>query len=280
MKFASYLENGKATFGALSGDKLVTLGGKLPGVSTLRDAIEAGKLGELGKLAKSAAPNVAVADVKFLPVIPNPSKTLCVGANYRDHAEEAGKNEKPWPGYFIRVDDTVVGHGAPLEAPRVSEQYDYEGELALVIAKPGRHIAESDALSYVAGYTCFMDGSVRDYQKRCISAGKNFQSSGSSGPFMVTADEIPDPSKLILTTTLNGQQVQHSGVDMLIHSIPKTIAYLSTIIQLRPGDVIATGTPAGVGHARKPPLWLKAGDRLTVEISKVGTLSNPIVAGA
>ena len=276
MKFASYLKDGQPTFGVVVGDGLVTLGNKLPHVPTLRAAIEAGALAQLGEAAVDARPDIALADAVFLPVIPNPSKTLCVGANYRDHAAEAGKTEKPWPGYFIRVDDTIVGHGQPLEAPVVSEQFDFEGELALVIGRPARHIAESEALSYVAGYTCFMDGSVRDYQKRCISAGKNFQASGASGPFLVTADEIPDPAQLTLTTYLNGDQVQHSSIAMMIHSVPKTIAYLSTIIQLRPGDVIATGTPAGVGHGRQPPLWMRRGDRITVEISGVGRLSNTI----
>ncbi|MBF9233839.1 fumarylacetoacetate hydrolase family protein [Microvirga alba] len=280
MKFASYIKNGTATFGALSGEGLVTLAARLPGIETLRGAIEANRLAELGAIARETTPDVSLVEVTFLPIIPEPSKTLCVGANYRDHAAEAGKTEKAWPGYFIRVDDTIVGHDMPLEAPQASEQFDFEGELALVIGKPGRHILESEALSYVAGYTCFMDGSVRDYQKRCISAGKNFQASGSSGPFLVTADEIPDPSTLSLSTFLNGERVQHSGLDMLIHSIPKTIAYLSTIIQLRPGDVIATGTPAGVGHARQPPLWMKPGDRISVEISEIGRLSNPIIAGA
>ncbi|MBS7706368.1 fumarylacetoacetate hydrolase family protein [Chelatococcus asaccharovorans] len=276
MKFASYLKDGQPTFGVVVGDGLVTLGNKLPHVPTLRAAIETGALAQLGEAAVDARPDIALAEAVFLPVIPNPSKTLCVGANYRDHAAEAGKTEKPWPGYFIRVDDTIVGHGQPLEAPVVSEAFDFEGELALVMGRPARHIAESEALAYVAGYTCFMDGSVRDYQKRCISAGKNFQASGASGPFLVTADEIPDPAQLTLTTYLNGDQVQHSSIAMMIHSVPKTIAYLSTIIQLRPGDVIATGTPAGVGHGREPPLWMRRGDRITVEISGVGRLSNPV----
>jgi 2-keto-4-pentenoate hydratase/2-oxohepta-3-ene-1,7-dioic acid hydratase in catechol pathway len=281
MRFASYLKDGVPSFGAVSGeDGLVTLGGRIAGINGLRAAIERGALKELGAFAAAAKPDLAVADATFLPIIPDSSKMLCVGLNYRAHAEEGGHAVKDWPGYFIRVDDTVVGHGRPLEAPSVSEQFDYEGELALVIGKGGRNISEAEALDHVAGYTCFMDGSVRDYQKRSICAGKNFQASGSAGPFLVTTDEIPDPSRLELSTYRNGERVQHSGLDKMIHSIPKTIAYLSTIILLRPGDLIATGTPEGVGRDRSPPLWLRPGDEIAVDIAGVGVLRNPIVAGA
>ncbi|TCR70644.1 fumarylacetoacetate hydrolase family protein [Bosea sp. BK604] len=281
MRFASYLKDGAPTFGAVSGeDGLVTLAGRIPGVDGLRTAIERGVLAQLWALASAAKPDLAIADATFLPIIPDASKMLCVGLNYRAHAEEGGHAVKDWPGYFIRVDDSVVGHGQALEAPKVSEQFDYEGELAVVIGKGGRNIAEAEALGHVAGYTCFMDGSVRDYQKRSISAGKNFQSSGSAGPFLVTADEIPDPTRLQLSTYHNGELVQHSGIDMMIHSIPKTIAYVSTIIQLRPGDIVATGTPEGVGRDRSPQRWLRPGDEIAVEIPGVGRLLNPIAAAA
>jgi 2-keto-4-pentenoate hydratase/2-oxohepta-3-ene-1,7-dioic acid hydratase in catechol pathway len=278
VKFASYLVSGKPTFGILVGDGLVTLGGRIPGIATLRAAIEADRLEELGRLALGERPDRRPSEVTFLPVIPNPSKTLCIGLNYSDHASEGGNKAKPQPGYFIKVDDSLVGHGQPLEMPAISEEFDFEGELAVIIGKTARNIAEKDALSCVAGYTCFMDGSVRDFQRRSVCVGKNFQATGASGPYMVTADEIPDPARLTLSTYLNGERVQHAGTDTMIHSVPKSLAYMSSVGILRPGDVIATGTPSGVGHARKPPLWMKPGDRIEVEISGIGRLSNAVEA--
>ncbi len=279
MKFASYLKNGHPVFGLARDNGLVTLTGKIAGIETLRSAIEAGALGQLNEIAKSLPLDENLSSVTWLPIIPEPSKILCVGANYRDHAAEMGNTAKAWPGFFIRIPDSFVGHEAALEAPVNATDFDFEGELAAIIGKPARNIREEQALDHVIGYTILMDGSLRDFQKRCISAGKNFQSSGSSGPFMLTADKMPDPEKFVLTTWLNGEQMQHAGLDLLIHSLPKTIAYLSTIVQLRPGDIISTGSPAGVGQGRKPPLWMKAGDRITVEVSGIGRLSNPIVAG-
>jgi 2-keto-4-pentenoate hydratase/2-oxohepta-3-ene-1,7-dioic acid hydratase in catechol pathway len=173
---------------------------------------------------------------------------------------------------FIRFTDTLVGHGGELIRPKVSDNFDFEGELAVVIGKPARHVTAEQALDHVAGYTCFVDGSVRDYQKFSVTSGKNFPGTGPLGPWLVTPDEIPDPSKLTLTTRLNGSQVQHSPTDLLIYSIPQIIAFCSDFTQLSPGDVIATGTPEGVGHSRKPPLWMKPGDVLEVEISGIGTL--------
>jgi 2-keto-4-pentenoate hydratase/2-oxohepta-3-ene-1,7-dioic acid hydratase in catechol pathway len=156
--------------------------------------------------------------------------------------------------------------------PTVSECFDFEGELAIVISRAGRHIKKERALDHVAGYTCFVDGSVRDYQKISVTSGKNFPGTGPLGPWVVTTDEIPDPSRLTLTTRLNGQEVQHSGTDVLIHSVPEIVAFCSDFTALAPGDVIATGTPEGVGHRRTPPLWMKAGDVLEVEISGIGVL--------
>jgi 2-keto-4-pentenoate hydratase/2-oxohepta-3-ene-1,7-dioic acid hydratase in catechol pathway len=278
MRLASYLKDGAPVFGLVSGDGLVTLTGRRPGIDTLRDAIAASALEALARDAAGARPDTPLATAAFIPLVPDASKILCVGANYRDHVAEMGNTEKAWPGWFIRVPDSLVGHGVPLEAPSVSQQFDFEGELALVIGKGGRDIPESEALSHVVGYTCFMDGSVRDYQKRCISAGKNFSNSGSCGPFLVTADEIADPVAITVTTILNGDVVQHAGLHLLIHPLEKIVSYLSTIIQLRPGDVIATGSPSGVGQGRTPPLWMKAGDRLVVEVSSVGRLEHLVRA--
>jgi 2-keto-4-pentenoate hydratase/2-oxohepta-3-ene-1,7-dioic acid hydratase in catechol pathway len=215
--------------------------------------------------------------VRFQPAIPDPNKILCAGINYRSHAAETGRDIPKAPSMFVRFVDTLVGHDGEMVRPSVSECFDFEGELAIVIGRAGRHIKPEHALSHVAGYTCFVDGSVRDYQKISVTSGKNFPATGPLGPWVVTTDEIPDPARLTLVTRLNGQEVQRSGTDLLIHSVPAVIAFCSEFTPLSPGDVIATGTPEGVGHRRNPPLWMKAGDVLEVEISGIGTLRSRIV---
>jgi 2-keto-4-pentenoate hydratase/2-oxohepta-3-ene-1,7-dioic acid hydratase in catechol pathway len=180
---------------------------------------------------------------------------------------------------FSRLTNTLVAHSAPIPCPKVSSDLDYEGELGVVIGKAGRHIAERDALGHVFGYTCFNDGSVRDFQlKHSVTAGKNFPATGGCGPWIVTADEIPDPSRLTLITRVNGREMQHKGTDDMIFGVPAIIAYVSKWTRLEPGDVIATGTPEGVGFARKPPVWLKPGDVVEIDISGIGVLRNPISA--
>lgn len=275
MKLASYRLDGEDTFGAVVGDGVVTFGGPKARYPTLRDALAAGALGELTAAGKT--PDHKLSDVTFLPVIPNPEKIICVGINYRSHAEETGRDTLSNPQIFLRLTNTLVAHEGEMIRPKVSTNFDFEGELTAIIGKGGRHIKESDALAHVAGYTCFVDGSVRDWQKHAVTAGKNFIGTGPLGPWMVTTDEIPDPTKLTLMTRLNGQEVQRSGTDMLIYSIPRIISYVSDITPLAPGDVIATGTPAGVGHRRTPPLWMKAGDVLEVEITGIGTLRSRVV---
>ena len=271
MKLLSFTAGGKDYFGAVSGDGVVTLNDKI-GQPDLRSALADGAIAAMRDAAKSAKPDRKLKDIKFLPVIPNPAKILCAGINYRSHAAETGRELPKQPSMFIRFTDTLVGHDGELIRPNVSDNFDFEGELAVVIGKPARHIAAERALDHVAGYTCFVDGSVRDYQKFSVTSGKNFPGTGPLGPWLVTPDEIPDPGKLTLTTRLNGTQVQHSPTDLLIYSIPQIIAFCSDFTQLSPGDVIATGTPEGVGHSRKPPLWMKPGDVLEVEISGIGTL--------
>jgi 2-keto-4-pentenoate hydratase/2-oxohepta-3-ene-1,7-dioic acid hydratase in catechol pathway len=277
MKLASYRLDGEDTFGAVVGDGIVTLGGCRARHPTLRAALAAGALGELKSAAAGKAPDHKLADVAFLPVIPDPEKILCVGINYRDHAAETGRDTMSNPQMFLRLVNTLVGHDGEMIRPKVSTNFDFEGELAVIIGRGGRHIAERDALTHVAGYSCFVDGSVRDWQKHAVTSGKNFIGTGPLGPWLVTSDEIPDPGRLTLTTRLNGQEVQRSGTDMLIYSVARIIAYVSTFTPLAPGDVIATGTPAGVGHKRTPPLWMKPGDRLEVEITGIGTLTSRIV---
>jgi 2-keto-4-pentenoate hydratase/2-oxohepta-3-ene-1,7-dioic acid hydratase in catechol pathway len=278
MKLASYIANGKASFGAVIGEGIVALNERLGGrYATLRQALAAGALAEMGKAVAGATADHRVTDIEFLPVIPDPEKILCAGINYRSHAAETGRELPKQPSMFIRLANTLVGHEGKLIRPLVSREFDFEGELAIVIGRAGRHIPIERALDHVAGYTCFVDGSVRDYQKFSVTSGKNFPGTGPLGPWLVTTDEIPDPKALVLVTRLNGQQVQKSGTDLLIYSVPQIIAFCSDFTPLAAGDVIATGTPEGVGHRRNPPLWMKAGDVLEVEISGIGTLRSRVV---
>jgi 2-keto-4-pentenoate hydratase/2-oxohepta-3-ene-1,7-dioic acid hydratase in catechol pathway len=276
MKLLSFAAGGKELFGAVSGDGVVTLNDKV-GQPNLRAALGAGAMAAMHKAARDAKPDYRLADIKFLPVIPNPNKILCAGVNYRSHAAEVGRELPKQPSMFVRFTDTLIGHGGEMIRPNVSDNFDFEGELTVVIGKAGRHIKSENALDHVAGYTCFVDGSVRDYQKFSVTSGKNFPGTGPLGPWLVTTDEIPDPGKLTLMTRLNGKEVQRSATNLLIYSIPQIIAFCSDFTALSPGDIIATGTPEGVGHSRKPPLWMKPGDVLEVEITGIGTLRTRIV---
>jgi 2-keto-4-pentenoate hydratase/2-oxohepta-3-ene-1,7-dioic acid hydratase in catechol pathway len=275
MKLASYIADGAPAFGVVTDGGVITVSG--PGrPASLRAALAAGGPDDLRRAVEGARPDRKLADIRFLPVIPDPEKILCVGINYRSHAAEVGRDLPAKPSLFIRLANTLVGHEGEIIRPSVSTHLDFEGELALIVGRGGRHIKPERALDHVAGYTCFVDGSVRDFTKYSLSAAKNFPGTGPLGPWMVTADEIPDPTRLTLTTRLNGERMQHSGTDVLIHSIPDIIAFCSDFTPLAPGDVIATGTPEGVGHSRKPPVWMKPGDVLEVEISGIGTLRNRI----
>ncbi len=278
MKLASYVANGNPAFGAVVGDGVVTLNERLKGAyRNLRQALNAGAIDDMRKAIEGAKPDHKLADIRFLPVIPNPRKILCIGINYKSHAAESGHEAPTLPNIFTRFTDTLAAHDGEMVKPKASNTYDYEGELAVVIGRKGRAIDPSKALDYVAGYTCFCDGSARDFFKYSLIASKNFPHTGPLGPWMVTADEIPDPTKLVLKTRLNGQEMQKSGLDMLIHDIPAIIAFCSKFTTLSPGDIIATGTPEGIGGKRTPPVWMKAGDVLEVEISNIGTLRSHVV---
>lgn len=243
----------------------------------LREVIAAGAVAELGSNVESKS--LGGSDVRFLPVIPNAAKILCVGVNYRPHIEEMGRQVPDYPVVFTRFPDSLVGHGEAILRPRVSEQFDFEGELAVVIGKRARYAPREIALAHVAGYCCFMDGSIRDWQRHTpqFTAGKNFFHSGAMGPCMVTADEIPDPCALQLVTRVNGEVMQQGNVGDLVFDIPRLVEYCSSFAELMPGDVIATGTPGGVGAARTPPVWLKPGDTVEVDIAGVGRLKNPVL---
>ena len=275
MKLASYAVDGRPTWGAVIGDGLLDL--SLRHGATLREAIASGALATIAREIEGARATRTQASVTFLPTITDAGKIICIGRNYKAHVAESGGKPLEFPSVFIRLAASQVGHGQPIRLSKLSSDYDYEGELALVIGTGGRHIARDRALSHVAGYVCFNEACYRDFQfKHSLAVGKNFAQSGSFGPWMTTADEIPDPSALELTTRLNGVQVQHASVSELIFDVPYLISYLSGITELEPGDVIVTGTPEGVGFARTPPLWLKAGDDVEVEISRIGILRNRV----
>ncbi len=280
MRLMSFEHDGRPGFGIAVGDGVVDASARLPNFRGLREALAAGALPELERLA-SIQPDFALGDVQFAPAIPDAAaKLLCVGINYVPHIKEMGRERPERPVLFVRFGDSIVGHGQPLLRPAESEQLDYEGELAVVIGKRARRVSKARALDYVAGYSCFNDGSVRDFQRHSgqFTPGKNFHASGSFGPWLVTADEIPDVRDLTLTTRLNGAVMQHESVGELCFDVPQLIEYCSIWTQLEPGDVIVTGTPGGVGAGRKPPVWMKPGDTVEVEISGLGTLRNPVVA--
>lgn len=278
MQFVSFRHAGARKFGAAVDGGIVDLsertGGRWP---SLRAAIAAKALDELASNAKTAGPDFALADVELEPVIPDPSKILCVGLNYSTHAGEMGRQLPTEPSVFSRFTNTLVAQGGNIVRPRASIAFDFEGELAVVISERCRHVSRANALSMVAGYTCFLDASVRDFQKHSVMAGKNFPATGPLGPAMVTADVIGDPQRLALTTRLNGDIVQQDTTEHMIFDVATIIEYLSTVTWLEPGDIIATGTPDGVGAGRKPPLWMKPGDKVEVEIAGIGTLGVNVV---
>src|SRR4051812_9833634 len=274
MKFVSYEYTQGPRFGAGIGNDIVDLSDAGP---SLRAVLASGPLGNLQAVAARRKPTVALDHVVLLQVIPDAGRVLCVGRNYRDHVAEMGNVAPANPNIFMRTTQSLVGHRQSIVCPSASSQYDFEGELGVVIGRGGRRISPDRALSHVAGYTCFFDGSVRDYQKHSFTAGKNFDSSGACGPWLVPAAEVPDPQNLKLTTPPNGQIVQQANTREMIFPVAELISYISVFTRLEPGDVIATGTPAGVGAGRKPPLWLKAGDRVEVEIERIGILANTVI---
>jgi 2-keto-4-pentenoate hydratase/2-oxohepta-3-ene-1,7-dioic acid hydratase in catechol pathway len=283
MRLASFSRGNHATYGVVAGDGVVDLKRRLrTEYPDLRALLALGGLAAAARIAQSEAPDYPLSSVTWLPVIPNADKFLCVGLNYRAHIREVGRKIEEHPVIFLRLASSHVGHLQPILRPKQSQQFDYEGELAVVIGKEARHVSSEDALRHVAGYSIYNDGSVRDWQRHThqYTPGKNFPASGAFGPWMVTAEEIPDPARLHLTTRLNGETVQDSGIDDLVFGVPALIAYLSAFTTLVPGDVILTGTPGGVGAARKPPLWMKPGDQIEVEISSIGTLRNPVAQEA
>ncbi len=277
MKFASYMLDGQPSFGAAVEGGYVDL--RRPGVATLREALA--QRGGLAALAERIdSPDAEhVAGVTLLPVIPDPAKILCIGLNYESHRLETGRKVVGHPTVFTRFADTQVAAGAPIVLPRVSTMLDFEGELAVVIGRGGRYIAEADALNHVAGYACYNDATLRDWQNHShqFIPGKNFPATGPFGPWLVTPDEVGEIGQQRIVTRLNGEVVQSATLGDMIFPIPVLISYLSAFTPLSPGDVICTGTPGGVGFKREPQVFMKPGDMVEVEIERVGLLRSPIV---
>jgi 2-keto-4-pentenoate hydratase/2-oxohepta-3-ene-1,7-dioic acid hydratase in catechol pathway len=281
LKLATFKTAKGASYGAVVDKGIVDLGRRLGNrFPDLKALIAGNGLGEAAKLLSEKA-DFRTEEIGWLPVIPNPGKIVCVGLNYQDHVVETGRDNTEQPAIFLRVAESQVGHGQPIIRPRESTHLDFEAEIAVIVGTPGRRISQSDAWKHIAGYSCYNDGSVRDWQRHTIqwTAGKNFAQTGAFGPWMVTADEIPPNTKMTLSCRLNGERMQHATTEQMIFRIPKIIEYVSAWTPLAPGDVLVTGTPGGVGARRNPPLWMKPGDKVEIEIDKVGILENTIADG-
>ena len=279
MRLLSFRVRGQERWGVALADGVIDATALYP---SLRAALQADGLAEVARRFAAGKPDHPYESIEFLPVIPDPGKILCVGLNYVEHVHETGREVNEKPTFFLRVAESQVGHDQPMLLPAESTQLDYEGEIAIVIGRAGRRIDPAKAWDYVAGYSCYNDGSVRDYQRHTTqwTAGKNFFRTAGFGPWMVTTDEVPAGALLTLRTRLNGELMQQARTDMLIHDIPSQIAFASTFTPLAPGDVIVTGTPGGVGSRRNPPIWMKPGDVVEVEVERIGVLRNRIQAEA
>ena len=281
MKLVSFTYKNAAQIGARVGDQIVPLANldsDLP--DSIRGILAAGKLEHLAaKLQNYQGETIALGSVEFLPLIPEPGKIICIGRNYAAHAAEGGASVPDYPEIFYRGKSSLLAHGQAIVRPKCSDKLDYEGEFVFVVGKTCRHATEENALDYIAGYSLFNDATLRDYQRFSSqwTIGKNFDCTGAFGPELVTADELPEGmAGLTLTTTLNGEVMQNASIDDLVFPVRKLVAILSECMTLEPGDVVVTGTPAGVGYARKPPIWMKDGDLVEVSVEGLGTLSNPI----
>ena len=286
MKLCTIAVAGGETFGAVVGDVFHDLGGHFAGrCSDIAGLLAGDHLEEARRYLEevsnertaAGARETPVSEVAFLPVISrSDARIFALGWSYKAHQEETGKDATPFPTLFNKLPQSLVGHGQALIKPRASEMYDYEGEIAIVIGREGRHIPRESALAHIAGYTIVNDGSVRDWQKQSVAAGKNFDASSAMGPWLVTTDEIGDPRQMVLTTRLDGEVMQHSPFSLMAWDLDYLVHYVSTFTRLRPGDVISTGTPGGVGARRNPPRYVRAGEVIEVEVTGIGTLRNQV----
>jgi acylpyruvate hydrolase len=275
MRLVSFLKEGRWCPALRRGDSIVEVADSdLASAQAVISAVTQGR-----RLTEGASHRMA--DVTLGLPVPDPGKIICIGLNYVDHAKEGGNPIPDYPAVFLRTRSSLVAHGQPLVRPLCSDKFDYEAELAIVIGKPARGVREAEALSCVFGYSCFNDGSIRDYQRKSTqwTMGKNFDGTGPFGPDIVTADELPKGAVgLRVVSRLNGQTMQNGNTADMIFPVARTVALMSEVMTLEPGDVIITGTPAGVGYARKPPVFLRPGDVCEIEIEGLGTLSNPVVS--
>lgn len=286
MRLLAFDKSGQPAIGVRRGKEVVDLSAAAPTLPRDVPALLAAGPSALEAAKKAAAspPAGAVLPEERLvyhPPVWNPGKIVCVGLNYADHAAESGLKKPDYPVLFLRVATTLVGHKQPLLVPRCSGQFDYEAEMVVVIGRKGRNISAEDCLDYVAGYSVFNEGSIRDYQfkSQTWTSGKNFDGTGGFGPDLVTADEVPPAGKgLRIRTRLNGETLQDATTNDMMFDVPELIETISEVMTLLPGDIIVSGTPSGVGFARKPPIWMKAGDTCEIELEQVGVLSNPIKA--
>lgn len=281
MRWLTFSHESRVSFGYITSDGqgVVDVGAR--GVyPDLKAVIADDALAETAQSLGDEA-DVALSGIEYLPTIPNPSKILCVGLNYKAHQEETGRGGEGFPTIFVRFANAQMGHEQPMIRPLESQTLDFEGEIALIIGRSGRRISRQDALSHVAGFGIYNDGSVREYQRQTsqFTPGKNFNATGGFGPWLMTPDEIGDLDKLEITTRLNGEVMQNAQASLLVHGFAELIEYCSTFTELIPGDVIVTGTPGGVGAARKPPVFMDEGDVIEVEVKPIGTLRNTVVVG-
>jgi len=283
MRYVAFEESGKSRLGAVAGEEIIDLSSVTGNAGSVRAIVEnAAIAAEAARLAADPkAPRLPRGKCRLLSPLSDSGKFICLGLNYANHAKEGGHNVPDYPSIFLRANSSLIGPEDPMVVPHCSERLDYEAELVIVIGKRCRHVREEAALDVIFGYTAFNDGSVRDYQRRTSqwTAGKNFHGTGALGPWIVTADEIPPSATgLGIRSRLNGKVMQSSNTDHMLFNVPRTIAILSEIMILEPGDLIATGTPEGVGHARTPPVWMRPGDEISIEIDSIGTLTNRIIA--
>jgi 2-keto-4-pentenoate hydratase/2-oxohepta-3-ene-1,7-dioic acid hydratase in catechol pathway len=280
MKLATFTRSGKTSYGAVVGDGIVDLALRLPYASVL-DVLRAGALAEARKAAEGAKADIALSDVTLLAPVAAPEKILCIGVNYANRNEEYkdGSALPKYPSMFFRTPGSFVGHGENIIRPKVSKQLDYEGEIALVIGKGGRHIPKERALEHIVGLTLCNEGTIRDWVRHAkfnVTQGKNFDASGSLGPWMVTTDEIDWAKPMHLTTRVNGEVRQDDTTTNLIFTFAELLAYITTFMALKPGDIIVSGTPTGAGARFDPPRWLVPGDVVEVGVPEIGVLRNQV----
>ena len=278
MKFVSFLLKGQPKFGISDGKNITDLTGNINGANTLKELILNKGLKEAIQYAEKNPGDISLNQIEYLPLIPNPGKIICVGLNYSEHVKETGRTVEQNPVIFLRVPESQTAHKQPIQRPKVSTHLDYECEMAVIMGDAGKHIKPENALKHIVGYSCYNESTIRDWQQhtRQFGMGKNFEKTGSFGPHMVLAENIPDYTKLSIQTRLNGKIMQEAKLSQLIFDIPTLISYVSKAIPWRAGDVLVTGTPGGVGFKRKPPIFMKDGDQVEVEISEIGILSNII----